>query len=88
MKSWKTTLGGALSAFGKTLFGVGAIPQLAGIHHTFLVYLALLGLIIDAIGDFFTKLFAADHATVVAMIQKSGGDTRWYEKEKEKPESQ
>jgi hypothetical protein len=79
--SWKTTLGGSLSAFGKTLMGVGVVPQLgSGEHNTFLSYVAVVGFICDALGGFFGHLWAADQAAVVNMIEKSGGDTRWAAK--------
>lgn len=79
--SWKTTLGGSLSAFGKTLMGVGVVPQLgAGEHNTFLSYVAVVGFACDALGGFFAHLFAADQKAVVDMIERSGGDTKWAQK--------
>ena len=60
MKSWQTTLGGALSALGKTLIGCGVLPQLAGAPNKILLYIALAGFLIDGFGGFFTALFAAD----------------------------
>lgn len=60
MKSWQTTLGGALSALGKTLIAVGVLPQLAGVPTKALTWIALGGFITDAVGGFFTALFAAD----------------------------
>jgi hypothetical protein len=80
-RSWKTTLGGSLSALGKTLMGVGVVPQLgAGEHNTFLSYVAIVGFTLDALGGFFAHLFAADQKSVVDMIERSGGDTQWAEK--------
>jgi TRAP-type C4-dicarboxylate transport system permease small subunit len=62
--SWKTTLGGALTATGHTLMGVGVIPQLAGAQSKALLYIALAGFILVAAGTFVTGLFAADHSQI------------------------
>jgi hypothetical protein len=62
--SWKTTLGGALTATGHTLMGVGVVPQLAGAQSKALLYIALAGFVLGAAGTFFTGLFAADHSRV------------------------
>ena len=70
--SWKTTLGGSLSALGKTLMGVGVVPQLgAGESNTWLTWIAMLGFLFDALGGFFGHLFAVDKSHVAEMIQKS-----------------
>jgi hypothetical protein len=82
MKSWKTTLGGALSSMGKVLLGIGVVPQLSGEPNQMLSYIAIAGFLLDAMGGFFAHLFSADQASVVNMIEKSGGDTRWVQKEK------
>ena len=60
--SWKTTLGGALTATGHTLMGVGVVPQLGGVQSKFLLYTAAAGFVLGALGTFFTGLFAADHS--------------------------
>lgn len=64
MTSVKTTIGGALSALGKTLLGIGVVPQLGGVHSDTLTYVAVAGFILDAIGGFFAHLFAADAAAL------------------------
>lgn len=86
MKSWQTTLGGALSALGKTLFAIGVVPQLSGTPNATLTHIALAGYIIDAAGDFFSKLFAADakalHAVNMQVQQNTAdinGGTRSFE---------
>lgn len=61
MKSWKTTLGGALSAFGTTLMGVGVVPQLSGTKSDLLYYIALVGFLTTAAGQFFSGLYARDN---------------------------
>jgi hypothetical protein len=58
--NWRSTLGGSLSALGKSLIGVGVVPQLAGVSSKFLLYVAIAGFLIDAIGSFFAHLFSAD----------------------------
>ncbi len=74
-KNYKTTLGGALSAFGKTLMGVGIVPQLSGAHSTVLTYVAMTGFICDAAGGFFGHLFSADAETVNNLIAQVQSNT-------------
>jgi hypothetical protein len=64
MKSWKSTLGGALSALGTALMGVGIIPQLSSEPNRTLTSIALAGFICSALGQFFGHLFAADTTQV------------------------
>ena len=62
--NWRSTIGGAFSALGKTLMGVGIVPQLSGMPNKALTYLAIAGFVLDAIGSFFGHLFGADAKTV------------------------
>lgn len=64
MSNLKTTIGGALSALGTTLVGVGVVPQLAGTPSKFLTYCAIAGFFCSALGKFFSALFSADAKTV------------------------
>lgn len=68
--SWKTTVGGAFSALGVTLTGVGVVPQLgANVHSTVLTNIALAGFFCTGIGTFLSHLFAADaDATGAAIV--------------------
>lgn len=69
MNGYKTTIGGALSAFGKTLMGIGIVPQLAGSPSHFLLWIATSGFLLDAFGGFMGHLFAAD-SRAVARLEK------------------
>lgn len=60
MTSIRTTIGGALSALGTALMGVGIIPQLQGAPSPMLTNIALTGFVCSALGQFFAHLFAAD----------------------------
>lgn len=62
-RSWKTNLGGSLSALGHTLMGIGVVPQLGNMHSVFLTYVAATGFFLSAAGTFFTGLFAQDKPT-------------------------
>jgi len=85
MKNWKTTLGGSLSALGTTLMGAGVVPSLTSMTAAEnLKWLVITGFVVQALGGFFSSLFAADQSTVLKMIERSGGDTRWHEKESKK----
>jgi hypothetical protein len=83
-KSWKSTLGGALGALGKTLMGVGIVPQLAGVPNTTLSWIATVGFFLDAAGGFFAHLFSADTSMVIDAIEKAGGDTSMLVKQPDK----
>lgn len=72
MKSWKTTLGGSLSSLGKTLMGIGIVPQLGtGEAKPILTYIAVTGFILSAVGGFFASLFAADKTSVQATVDQA-----------------
>lgn len=58
--NWKTTIGGAFSALGTALMGVGIIPQLSGTSSRTLTLIAMVGFVCNAIGSFLGHLFAAD----------------------------
>lgn len=62
--NYKSTIGGAFSALGTTLIGVGIVPQLAGTPNKALLYLAIAGFACQAIGQFLAHLFAADAKVV------------------------
>ena len=84
MKNWKTTLGGSLSALGTTLMGVSIVPSLTSMTAAEnLKWLVITGFIIQAVGGFFANLFSADQSSVLKMIERSGGDTKWHEKQNE-----
>lgn len=76
MTNIKTTIGGALSALGTTLMGVGMIPQLAGTPSKFLTYCAVTGFILTALGQFFGSLFSADSATVKKLSDHISAGTK------------
>jgi hypothetical protein len=67
MKSWKSTLGGALSAAGSMMVGIGVVPQLSGAPNHFLTYVALIGFVLNVLGTFFAHLFAADQSELIAV---------------------
>lgn len=67
-KSWKSTLGGALSALGTSLMGIGIVPQLSGEPNKTQSAVALAGFICCACGQFFGLLFAADKSEVQAAL--------------------
>ena len=58
--SVKTTIGGAFSALGTTMMGVGVVPQLAGSPSKMLTGIAIAGFVCNGIGAFLAHLFAAD----------------------------
>lgn len=68
--SWQTTIGGAFSALGVTLMGVGIVPQLGNgaVANPTLTKIALAGFICSAIGTFFSHLFAASVQAVNAQV--------------------
>jgi hypothetical protein len=66
--SWKTTLGGAFSAAGSAMVGIGVVPQLAGTPNKVLTYIAMAGFICNVIGTFVSHLFAADTDATNAAI--------------------
>jgi hypothetical protein len=68
MKSWKTTLGGSLSALGTALMGGGILPQLSGTSSKLLTGLTVAGFVLTALGTFFAHLFAADQTDVINQL--------------------
>lgn len=61
MKNWKTTLGGALSAFGSTIAGISTIGAfMEPEYKKMAMYFIASGVICSAFGKFFGLLFAAD----------------------------
>jgi hypothetical protein len=80
IRSWKSKLGASLSTLGKSLMGIGVLPQLSGEPNSTLTYIAMAGFILDAAGGFFRDLFSADKTSVVKMIEQSGGDTAFFKK--------
>jgi len=56
--SWKTTLGGALTATGTVLLGAGALDWMPEGYKSKTM---LVGFILMAAGTFFTGLFARDN---------------------------
>jgi hypothetical protein len=63
--SWQTTIGGAFSALGTALMGVGVVPQLgSNVTNPTLTKIALAGFVCSAIGTFFSHLFAASVSSV------------------------
>jgi hypothetical protein len=65
--NYRTTIGGAFSALGTTLIGVGVVPQLGSAPSKLLTYVAVAGFICTAIGQFLGHLFSADAATVAEL---------------------
>ncbi len=68
--NWKSTIGGAFSAFGTTLMGIGVVPQLAGNPSKTLTVFATVGFACTAVGQFLGHLFAADAKTVQDLSAK------------------
>ncbi len=68
--NYKSTIGGAVSALGSTLLGIGIVPQLAGTPSKALLYVAIAGFIVQAIGQFLGHLFAADAAALKDLTQQ------------------
>ena len=76
MNSWRTTIGGAFSALGTALMGVGLVPQISEGPSALLQKIAIAGFIFNAAGIFCGHLFAADRQEVQKMIEKSQNDTK------------
>ncbi len=73
--NWKSTIGGAFSALGSALMGIGIVPQLAGTTSKTLTYVAMAGFISNAIGSFLGHLFSADAATVKTLATQVDANT-------------
>lgn len=76
MTHYKTTIGGALSALGTTLMGIGLVPQVAEGPSEVLTYVALSGFVLNAVGTFLVHLFAADKEEVKKLIEASETNTK------------
>jgi hypothetical protein len=63
--SWKTTLGGSLTATGTMLLGAGALDWMPAEHKTKAM---MLGFILMAIGTFCTGFFARDNNKTSADV--------------------
>lgn len=74
--NYKTTIGGAFSALGTALMGIGIVPQLEGTPSKVLTYVALAGFICTAIGQFLGHLFAADAKTVSELAVQVDANTK------------
>lgn len=91
--NYRSTLGGAFSALGTTLMGVGIVPQLAGVPSKTLLYIALGGFVCTGLGQFFGTLFAADAKTLQDLSDRvdlheqalKSGDTTLLTKDEPKP---
>jgi hypothetical protein len=75
VSNYKSTIGGAFSALGTTLMGIGIIPQLAGTPNKVLLYVAIVGFVCTAIGQFLAHLFAADAKTVRDLSEQVQSNT-------------
>ncbi len=67
MKNWKTTIGGAVNGLGKTIRGIPALMVAVNPDCVLdpacmrkYAYFYLAGLIVSALGGFFSDLFAQD----------------------------
>jgi hypothetical protein len=65
--SWKSTIGGAFSATGTAMIGIGVVPQLTGAPSRLLSVVAIAGFFFTMIGTFLGHLFAADATAVKAV---------------------
>lgn len=82
MKSWRTNLGGAVGTLGTALVGVGVLGHMGNeAYSRILLWIALIGFVVEAIGKSLTALFAADAADLVELQRKTvqaidTGDTK------------
>ena len=91
--NYKSTIGGAFSAVGSMLMGIGIVPQLNGAPSHTLSVIAMVGFICNAIGAFLAHLFAADAKSLADLAQKVDqnqsailtGDTTLLRKSAEPP---
>jgi len=85
MKNWKSTLGGAVAAFGTFLFGAPVVINSVSpdFPKPFMVACMATGFILQGVGIFFGHLFSADAKevkTMAAQVQENSsailtGDT-------------
>jgi len=73
--NYKSTIGGAFSALGSTLIGIGVVPQLAGAPSKTLLYVAVAGFTCQAIGQFLAHLFSADAKVVKDLAEQVNTNT-------------
>ena len=75
MTNWKTTLGGALSALGTSLMGIGVLTAVNSTQFpTRLVNgVILTGFMLSALGKFFGMLFASDKGNGTNGTNKTNG---------------
>jgi len=72
MRSWKTTLGGACSALGTFLMGIGIVPSLTNVAAAEeLKWLVISGFVLQGIGNFFAHLFSVDQVSVGRIVEKA-----------------
>lgn len=67
--NYRSTLGGACSAAGTTLMGIGVMSQFNGASSNMIRAITLAGFILTAAGQFFGHLFAADAKQVSNLTQ-------------------
>lgn len=61
MRDWRTTIGGSLHALGTAICGIGVVPGLTDVTYAEkFKWVVIAGFIIQALGVFFTGLFAMD----------------------------
>jgi hypothetical protein len=62
MKNWKTTIGGALSALGSSLMGIGVLVAVNSTQFPteLMNGVILVGFLLSSFGKFFGLLFAQD----------------------------
>lgn len=68
--NYKSTIGGAFSALGSALMGVGILPQLSGNTSHTLTIIATVGFACNALGAFLGHLFSADASALKTLSQK------------------
>lgn len=73
--NYRSTLGGAFSAAGTTLMGIGVISQFNGSSTHLIQGITLAGFILTAAGQFFGHLFAADAKQVAALTDLVNANT-------------
>lgn len=75
MSSSKTNIGGALTALGTTLLGIGIVPQLSGAPSALLTGTAIGGFFIAAVGGALTGFFARDNDKTSVDVGLQGTTT-------------
>ncbi len=73
MKSWRTTLGGSLSATGALLFGmpIALSATKVTVPDQVFVWCVLGGVVLLAAGTFFSGLFARDNSVPSSAVPKA-----------------